>query len=454
MQSLKSGALGLVGAATLGVVMLSPAMTLYANFGAAYSTAGNAAPLAFVWSLLATLPTAASYALLSAERPEAGSAASWTAAFSQRAARWVGWMVFLYYLTNFILQPVTFGLFFNDLLTAAGVHAGVATFVIGAIICCALPALIAYRGVTPSSEGALAFLVFETVVVIALCIAVAWAAPALDARGFSVSASPAGVSGLFGAMIFAMLSYCGFDVISTVAEETKMSKTLIPRATFLALGVFGVVIIGGIWSLTFAAAPDRLKAMIDETNGMPITAVARSVWGRASLLVMLTGISAALGIAIATAVGASRILYAMARSGLAPAAFGELRNQVPFRSMHVIFGAGLIGAIVAGALAGPWRAYLWWGSTSTFFAMITFVFVNLSNLMLHRDRLLTGARPFLLYGALPALGIAVDLFILGRSFLIEQWGQGMMGRSAVLFDVSCAAVALYALTRRAETVPA
>src|SRR5260370_3665075 len=103
--------------------MLSPAMTLYANFGAAYATAGSAAPLAFVWALLATLPTASSYALLSRERPEAGSAASWTAAFAPRAARWLGWMGFLYYLTNFVLPPVTLGLFFNDLFTAAGLHA-------------------------------------------------------------------------------------------------------------------------------------------------------------------------------------------------------------------------------------------------------------------------------------------------------------------------------------------
>ena len=445
----------MLGAATLGVVMLSPAMTLYANFGAAYATAGSAAPLAFVWALLATLPTAASYALLSAERPEAGSAASWTAAFSQRAARWVGWMVFLYYLTNFVLQPVTLGLFFNDLLTGAGIHAGVGTWCVGALLCVALPALIAYRGIHPSSEGALAFLVFETLVVIALCIAVALVAPALNTQGFSTRASPSGVHGLFQAMIFAMLSYCGFDVISTVAEETKMSKTLIPRATFLALAVFGALIIGGVWALTFAAEPSRLKAMIDETNGMPITAVARNVWGRGSLLVMLTGVSAALGIAIATAVGASRILFAMARSGLAPAGFGELRNQVPFRSMHVIFGAGLLGAIVAGALAGPWRAYLWWGTTSTFFAMITFVFVNLANLMLHRDRVLRSAREFALYGALPAIGIAVDVFILARSFLIEQWGQGAMGQSAIAFDLGCAVVALYALTRKSpDAVPA
>ena len=36
------------------------------------------------------------------------------------------------------------------------------------------------------------------------------------------------------------------------------------------------------------------------------------------------------------------------------------------------------GALLLGVTAGPYKAYLWWGTTSTFFAMITFVFVNLA----------------------------------------------------------------------------
>jgi len=437
-QSLKSGSLGLVGAATLGVVMLSPAMTLYANFGAAYATAGHAAPLAFVWALLATLPTACSYALLSRERPEAGSAAAWTAAFAPRVARWVGWMVFLYYLTNFVLQPVTLGLFLGDL--AGG---GLATYCLGALLCCAVPAAIAYRGIRPSSEGALAFLVFEAVVVTALCVTVAVAAPSLDARGFRVP--EAGTSGLFKAIVFAMLSYCGFDVISTLAEEAKMARRLIPQATFLALGTFGFLIIAGIWALTFSDRPGALSEIVSQ-DGIPIGQIARKFWGRGSALVDLTGVSAALGIAIATAVGASRTLFSMGRGGLAPRAFAALRNQVPWNAMHVVFGAGFAGAVIAGIAAGPWRAYLWWGTTATFFAMITFIFVNLANLVLHRGSGL------LLHGLVPVAGIAVDGYILWRSFVVEQWAQGALGRSAIAFDVACALMALLALWRREPAV--
>ncbi len=118
--------------------------------------------------------------------------------------------------------------------------------------------------------------------------------------------------------------------------------------------------------------------------------------------------------------------------------------------MHVVFGAGLLGAAIAGALAGPYRAYLWWGTTATFFAMITFLFVNLANVMLHRDRVFASAAGFALHGALPLAGIAVDLFILWRSFFVEQWGQGAMGRSAIAFDVACGVLALASLWPRKE----
>src|SRR5262249_32692637 len=111
-QALRSDAIGLIGAATLGFAMLSPAMTLYALFGPTVLTAGRAAPLAFLWALVATLPTAVSYALLSRDFPLSGSAASWIRLAAPRSlAIWAGWMVFLYYFTNFICQPITLGLF-------------------------------------------------------------------------------------------------------------------------------------------------------------------------------------------------------------------------------------------------------------------------------------------------------------------------------------------------------
>jgi amino acid transporter len=452
-SSLQSEVVGLLGAVTLGIVMLSPAMTLYGNFGPSFISAGKAAPLAFIWALIATLPTAASYALLSRDYPDSGSAASWTArAAGAQAGKWAGWIVFLYYFNNFIIQPVTLGVFLNDLLTTLGLHPGFGTYALGALLCCAGPAWIAYRGIAPSAHGALSFLLFETAVVAALCLTVFLVAPHtqgvhFSVEGFSLTSSPAGVSGLFRAMIFGMLSFCGFDVISTLGEEAKMPRKLIPQATFVALILFGSGIILGLWILTYAVSLERLKQVAD-AGGMPISEIARQYWGGWAALVPVTAISAALGIAIATSVGASRVLFSMGRSGLAPARFAQLhpRYQVPWNAMNAIFGVGLVAAVGTGALLGPYNAYAWWGTTSTFFAMLTYLMVNLANIVLFKHRIFKSLSGFTLHGAIPVFGIAVGLYILVRSFFIELWGQGWAnGQSVIAFDLLCAAAAAISL---------
>jgi len=142
---LKSDVVGLLGAATLGVVMLSPAMTLYGGFGPTFLAAGRAAPLAFVWALLATLPTVLSYVLLSREYPLSGSTASWiNLAAPHPLAVWAGWIVFLYYLTNFVIQPVTLGVFAGDVIALFGISPNKLTYFAGVVICCVWPAWIVY----------------------------------------------------------------------------------------------------------------------------------------------------------------------------------------------------------------------------------------------------------------------------------------------------------------------
>jgi amino acid transporter len=456
--TLKSNGVGLVGAVTLGVVMLSPAMTLYESFGPCFLSAGKAAPLTFVWALLATLPTAVSYSVLSRDYPDSGSAASWIAGATRAwVGGWAGWLVFCYYFGNFILQPIAFGVFLNDLLQTLGLPHGFLTYALGAVGCCLWAASIVYRGITPSVKGALGLLLVESVVVVSLCATVIWVVsgqgihPSLE--GFHLSASPRGAPGLFQAMVFGMLSYCGFDVISTLGEEARMPRTLIPRATFLALLAFGLLMIGGVWCLTYAASPERLAA-VAESGGMPISEIARRYWGRGSLLVSVTALTASLGIAIATSVGASRVLFSMARQGTAPVCFAILSpsHRAPARALDLIFGAGLAGGLLTGLVLGPYRSFTWWGTASTFFAMMTYLFVNTSNLLLNRRRLFASRHGFLFHGAVPLLGLAVDGYLLVRSFFVELWRQGWAdGQSIIAFSLICSSGTLvYALSARAR----
>lgn len=299
--TLKSNTIGLLGAATLGMVFLSPAMTLYGLFGPIFLACGKAAPLSFVFALGATLPTAFSYAVLSRAHPTSGSVADWSAqAAGPRVGVWAGWLVFLYYFTNFIIQVVAAGLFFNELLIALGVAlpAGVG-FTAGVLLGSAWPAWMVYHGLSISARGALVFLVIEIATVAALCGTVVWLAPArgtpVTLDGFAPAAALQESAGMFRALVFAMLGFCGFDVVSTLAEETRTAHKLIPQATILALLLYAVLIVAGMWALTLGGDAAQLKA-VAESGRMRINDVAQSVWGRSSLLITLTALTATLAL--------------------------------------------------------------------------------------------------------------------------------------------------------------
>jgi len=457
---LKTNAIGLIGAATFGVVMMSPAITLYGSFGPTIIAAGQFSPFTYLLAFLATLPTAISYALCSREHPDSGSAAGWVARFApERPAIVASWVVFFYYFLNFIIQPITMGVFVNELFSMLGWPSGYWTYAVGAILCCIVPASALYKGIAPSSKGALGFLLVETLVVLALVATVAVLAPSLNHAKYSLAGlnpsqafKSVGGTGIFQAIIFGVFSFCGYDVISTLSEEAKAPRKLIPQATFLALSVFAILIVAGVWVLTYAVDPVRLKQVAD-SGGMPIREIATTYWGKAAILIPLTAITAALGLVIATGVGSSRVLFSLSRRGHGPKIFARLhsRYQVPWQANHFIMGAGLALTLISGALLGPYNTWVWWGTASTLFAMVTYLAVNLSNFILFRKKAFANVRNFFFHVCVPALGLVFDGYLLVKCFFIETWRQGFaMGKSIILFDLVCIAAGVYFAMRYSD----
>jgi len=421
-------------------------MAIYMNLGPNVSYAGKAGPLVFILALLATLPTALSYAYVARELPSSGSAFEWARlAVNPSVGVWVGSITAIYYLMNVVLQPITFGLFARDLLELSGLPGGFGSWLAGALFSTAVCAWLVYRGIQPSTHGALAFLIFEMAVIFALALTiVAVQAPrgVFDAAPFLPSSSPTGTSGIFQGLVFALLTFCGFDVISTVAEEAHTPRTLIPRAMMLALVVFAAFVVFHAWVFTFSQPLQTIAGNV-KAGKLPVTEIARQYWGRGFLVVVATGLSATLGVFIATAVGASRVLYAMAREGYLPAALARIHpgTQSPAVAYHWVFGGSLAAAMAGVFLLGPYPAYLWWGAASVFFAMLTFLAVNVTNFCyyyFHRRDLFHPVWN----GLVPAIGVTFDSYVLYKSFfqelLAQDWKQG---KSVVVFSLALALLA-------------
>lgn len=437
---LRSNALGLLGAATLGAIMLSPALGIYGNFAAMESTAGVVTSLLFLIAMFIALPTAVSYAMVAKEMPAAGSAYTWL----WRATRpvigvWVGWLMNAYYVVVLFLQPIIFGLFFNEFVKYLGFSSSNWTYVLGVLISTAIVAPAVYRDVTLSAKTALAFMSFEMVTILALTVTifiVRGTQGHLTAAPLNPSAATGGANAIFVGVLFGILSFTGFDVVSTVAEETKTPRSLVPIATVSALLIVGMFWIVCSWAFSIAIPPAQV-AKLASSGLTPITPIASIFWHRWDVIVTITGMTASTGTYLAGMAALGRVIFAQGRDGTLPKFFSQLnpRFRTPWVALHASFALVIIVCVVIAVIAGPYNVWIWSGEATVFFAVMTYLFVNIGNIVYYR-RYKRSDFNWFLNGVVPVIGIAVLVYALYKSFFTSLWGAGFgLGQSVVLFAV-------------------
>jgi len=457
---LKANVLGLAALTTIGAVMMAPALGLYGNWGPMASIVGLPTPLVFLAALAVSIPTAVSYALVNREMPSAGSAFTWVGkTLSRPVAIGVGLVMAAYYTVAVILQPALFGLFFNDLLNIFGVHGtGLGTWTIGVAIVTLIVLYLTYTGIELSTKSALIMMTVEMLVVVALTITIVISKAVnggLTLAPFDPGKIQGGGSAFWAAMILGILAYTGYDVISTVGEEAKAPRRLLPKATLFACVGVGIFWAINSWAFSIAEPVSKVQSLI-ASGVTPATPIAGQFWGWGRIFVDLTAMTAATAVYIATVVGASRALYAQGRSGTMPSWLGRLnkKSQVPWNAMHIVYVVTLVGLFFVNLwLRNANSTFVWWAGSVVFFALITYIFVNLSN-FLYFWRFAKNKFNWFLNGVVPAVGIGLDGYLIYKSFFNSLWGAGFdMGRSIIYFGLAVVALSAawaYYARRRAE----
>jgi len=219
--------------------------------------------------------------------------------------------------------------------------------------------------------------------------------PFYDPATFSSSAVFQGTS-------VAVLTYIGFDGISTMAEEVENPRRNILLATVLTCLVIGILSMVQVYVAQLAWPADQPFAapMVDTA----FVHVAARVGGtflfqflNATLLV------ANMGSAIAAQFGASRLMYSMGRDNSLPRKpFGLIhpRHHVPRNNVLIVGAIALTGAFLL--------TYQQGAELLNFGAFIAFIGVNAAALVHYKFRSQEKVLfPFLI----PALGIVVCAFI-------------------------------------------
>jgi putrescine importer len=374
----------------------------YSMFGIATVKSHGHLALVYLIAMVAMSVTAISYGRMSAAYPEAGSTYAYASrALHPTAGFFAGWSMVLDYILIPMLSVIFVGLTASKIVPAV-------PFPLWAVATAGGITAINLRGiqVTARSNEVMNVIMGASLVWFVLMAIRALQSGAGEGALFSTrpffNPQTFSFQAIMGATSLAVLSFIGFDGVSTLAEDARNPREDIGRATILVC-----LIAGGLFVLQSYLAtmvwPDFTTFSPVETAFMD---VGRLVGGPAlfyflSFVLLVAGVASA----VTGQASASRLLCGMGRDRLLPYwIFGYVHPRLgtPIYSVLLMGGVHLAGALIL--------KYTEVAELVNFGAFIGFMSVNLC-VIRHYWLRSTEPRQWLLHLALPAAGFAVCFYI-------------------------------------------
>ncbi|MHB8755666.1 MAG: APC family permease [Candidatus Acidiferrales bacterium] len=391
--------LGLWDLILYGIIIIQPVAPM-PSFGVVSNAAHGHVVTAILIAMVAMLFTAISYGRMARVYPSAGSAFTYVGRELHPALGYItGWSMAM----DYILNPLICTIWCSK---AAQNFFPQMPYFLWAIFFALLFTWLNLRGVETSARIN-AFLAAGMGIVIVIFVVEAiryiyhlpyygpgfFTHPFYNPKTFS---SPA----LFRGTSIAVLTYIGFDGISTLSEEVKNPRRNVLLATVLVCVVTGVLASIEVYlaQLVWPASqpfPDVDTAFVHISGRVG----GIFLFG----LVNLTLLVANIGSGMSSQLGAARLLYGMGRSNALPRSFFgaiEPKNHVPRNNVLLIGGLALAGAFAISYTLGA--------EMLNFGALIAFMGVNAAAFVRYYLR---EERKFWTNLVPPVLGFFICLFI-------------------------------------------
>jgi amino acid transporter len=333
-----------------GLIFMVP-IAPFGIFGSVVQASGGMVALAYAVGMLAMAFTAASYSQMARAFPMAGSVYTYAGrGIAQPVGFLAGWMVLLDYVLVPGLLYLIAGVAMNSILSSIPVWLWVVAFVV-------LNTVVNYFGIETTARINKLMLIAE-LVVLAIFLVIGVVALANGAgRGFDFTpvynSDTFSLGLVFGAVSIAVLSFLGFDGISTLAEENRESARSIGKAMIAALVLAGTLFIVQTWvAALLVPAPERLITDGDPegTAFYDAAGVAAGPW-LATLTAVATAIAWGFANSLVAQAATSRLLFAMARDRQLPALLGRVHpvRRVPVNATLLVAAVSLVLGIYMSA---------------------------------------------------------------------------------------------------------
>jgi amino acid transporter len=332
-----------------GIIVIQPVAPM-SVFGVLSDRGKGHVVTAILIAMVAMLFTAISYGRMARAYPSAGSAFTYVAQEINPAMGYVtGWSMVMDYMLNPLICTVWCA------GQASQFAPGVPSW-IWKIFFVLVFTLLNIRGIKTSARINTGMAILMGMVVVAIFVAAArfifgaphgaayFTRPFYDPKTFTAA-------GVFGCTSIAVLTYIGFDGISTLSEEAEN-----PRRNILLATVWTCVVIGILSAVEVYVAQLIWPASepFPDVN-TAYSYVAGRAWAPLFSIVGFTLLLANFGSGLGAQIGAARLLYGMGRSNALPRSFFgavDEKNRVPRNNVILVGVVALVGAFLLEIVAG------------------------------------------------------------------------------------------------------
>jgi amino acid transporter len=387
-----------------GLVFIVPGAPV-AVYGIVFNASKGMVPLVYFIGLIAMVFTALSYMSMARAYPVAGSVYAYAARSIGEAAGFIaGWALLLDYLLLPTLAYVVCAVALHTMLP-------VVPELVWIVSLLGFSTIINYFGIETTARTNFVLLIVQ-LVILAVFMVIGTMAAVRGVGGAHLALSPLFNPALvtpgliFGALALAVLSFLGFDAISTLSEEATGGAKAIGLATILSLCVSAVLFMAQTY-LASLFVLGRTSFPAGAPTNEAFYAIAATIGGYwLKFLVAVPGmvigvVAGALSAQAATA----RLLYSIARDGKLPRFLAHVQpvRKVPERAVFTV----AIFTLALGIFTVGKVELL--SSVVSFGALIGFLLLHASVIAHFRRE---GSRRWARHYAVPLIGLGIISYVL------------------------------------------
>ena len=380
----------------VSVALMAPSMAININPQGSAGLVGRAVPLTFLIATVAVLLIAYTFVRLSQRFNHSGSVYGFVGVtLGPRSGAFSGWAMAGTYIFYGGVTSMASGIFITTLIQNsvwkdAPLWLG---FPIGAIVL----ALVWFLATQPAKGGTRFLLIAEAttvalIVIVTIVVAVrliGGTAPGGQTFDMSVFSIEPGsdMSAVFLGVVFAFLSFAGFEASATLGEEARNPRRDIPRA-ILGTAIFGgvyFVVVSAIEVMGFGTDAKGVKAFI-ASGALVGDLGSEYIAPWIGTLITIGAAISAVACCLACVVGASRLIFALSRDGLGPAPFKKVsaKHNVPHVAVAVV--AIVVYVLIAVAWlvlrVKPYDLFATSGTTGTLILLVAYVLATIGAIKL------------------------------------------------------------------------